>query len=232
MNDDIALYRGFWHPSEIIRHTVWLYHRFTLSFRNVEEILRSRGVQVTYESVRQWCLRFGPEYAKRIRARAGRPGDFWHFDEVFVRINGEQHYLWRVVDQDGDVLDILIQPRRNAKAAKRFIRKLLKGRGYSPRIVVTDKLRSYGAAQRDLGMSAEHDTGQYHNNRDQPTRQKERQMRGFKSAGHVQRLFSAQGPISDLFRHDRHLMSARAYRELWAKGFGEWNEVAEIVSAI
>ena len=116
MNDDITLYRGFRHPGEIISHAVWLYHRFALSFRNVEEILRSRGVEITYESVRQWCLRFGAEYAKRIRVRAGRCGDTWHLDEVFVRINGDQYYLWRAVDQEGDVLDILVQPRRNAKA--------------------------------------------------------------------------------------------------------------------
>lgn len=120
-------YHGFRHPGEIISHAVWLYHRFTLSFRNIEEILVSRGVKVTYESIRQWCLRFGQQYARRIRAGEGRPGDTWHLDEVFIPIKGEQHYLWRAVDQDGDVLDILVQRRRNAKAAKRFFRKLLKG---------------------------------------------------------------------------------------------------------
>lgn len=236
MSNDTDLYSGFRHPGEIISHAVWLYHRFALSFRNVEEILRSRGVEVTYESVRQWCLRFGAEYAKRIRVRAGLCGDTWHLDEVFVRINGNQYYLWRAVDQEGDVLDILVQPRRNANAAKRFFRKLLKGHGYSPRVVVTDKLKSYGAAHRDLGMGAAHETDRYRNNRaensHQPTRQKERQMRGFKSAFHAQRLLSALGLIQDLFRHDRHLMSARSYRELWEKGMEEWNEVAGIVPAI
>ncbi len=152
----------------------------------MEEILVSGGVDVTYESIRQWCLRFGEEYAKRIRDRAGRSGDTWHLDEVFIRIKGKQYYLWRAVDQDGDVLDILVQRRRNAKAAKKFFRKLLKGQSYSPRIVVTDKLRSYGAAHRELGLTAEHETGQYRNNRaensHQPSRQKERRMRGFKSA--------------------------------------------------
>ena len=176
MINDADLYSGCRHPGEIISHSVWLYHRFALSFRNVEEILRGRGVEITYESVRQWCLRFGPEYAKRIRARAVRSGDAWHLDEVFIRINGKQYYLWRAVDQDGDVLDIPEHPRRNAKAAKRFFRKLLKGSGYSPRVVVTDKLRSYGAAHRELGIGAVHETDRYRNNRaensHQPTRQK------------------------------------------------------------
>ena len=155
---------------------------------------------------------------------------------MFVRINGDQYYLWRAVDQEGVVLDILVQPRRNANAAKRFFRKFLKRHGYSPRVVVTDKLKSYGAAHRELGMGAVHETDRYRNNRaensHQPTRQKERQMRGFKSACHAQRLLSALGLIQDLFRHDRHLMSARSYRELWEKGMEEWNEVAGIVPAI
>ena len=236
MNETTSPYFGFRHPGEIISHSVWLYHRFTLSFRNVEEIMVSRGVDVTYESVRQWCLRFGQEYANRIRAKERREGYIWHFDEVFIKIKGKQHYLWRAVDQDGDVLDILVQPRRNAKAAKRFFRKLLKGLCYSPRVVVTDKLRSYGAVHRELGLTAEHETGQYRNNRaensHEPSRQKERQMRGFKSPGHAQRLLSAHGPINDLFRHDRHLMSARAFRELRKRAFGSWSRVSRIVPEI
>jgi len=236
MKDTPSPYHGFRHPGEIISHAVWLYHRFTLSFRNVEEILVSRGVDVTYESVRQWCLCFGREYAKRIRAREGRPGDTWHLDEVFIRIKGKQHYLWRAVDQDGDVLDILVQRRRNAKAAKRFFRKLLKGMRYRPRLIVTDKLRSYGAAHRELGITAEHETGQYRNNRaensHQPSRQKERQMRGFKSPGHAQQFLSAHGQINNLFRRDRHLMSSRSYRELRGQVFGEWSAVAGIVPAM
>ena len=233
MTTSSSLYHGYSYPGEIISYAVWLYHRFSLSFRNVEEMLVSRGVDVTYESIRQWRLRFGAEYAKRIRARAGRPGDTWHLDEVFIKINGKSYYLWRAVDQDGDVLDILVQPRRNAKAAKRFFRKLLKKSRYTPRLVVTDKLRSYGAAHRDLGLSAVHETGPHRNNRaensHEPTRQKERQMRGFKSPRHAQRLLSAHGPINDLFRHDRHLMSAGAFHELRERAFVEWNEVSGIV---
>ena len=196
----------------------------------------SRGVDVTYESVRQWCLRFGHDYAKRIKAREGRLGDTWHLDEVFIRIKGKQHYLWRAVDQDGDVLDILVQRRRNAKAAMRFLRKLLKGLRYAPRMMVTDKLRSYGAAHRELGISAKHETGQYKNNRaensHQPSRQKERQMRGFKSHGHAQRLLSSHGMINNLFRRDRHLMSARAFRELRERAFAMWNGVTGVVPAM
>ncbi len=222
-------YHGIRHPGEIISHAVWLYHRFTLSFRNIEEILVSRGVDVTYEAVRQWCLRFGHEYAKRIRAREGRPGDTWRLDEVFIRIKGKQHYLWRAVDQDGDVLDILVQRRHNSKTAKRFFRKLLKGLQCAPRVMVTDKLRSYVAAHRKLGLCAEHETGQYRNNRaensHQPSRQKERQMRGFKSPGHAQQFLSAHGSINNLFRRDRHLISARSYRELRRQAFAAWNVI-------
>ncbi len=138
-NKDI--YYGFRHPGEIISHAVWPYFRLTLSFRDVEEILASRGIEVTYESIRQWCLYFGQDYAKKIRAKQGRHGDTWHLDEVFIKINGKLHYLWRAVDQDGDTLDILVQSRKNKKAARRFFRKLLKGLMYSPNKIVTDKLK-------------------------------------------------------------------------------------------
>jgi putative transposase len=154
---------------------------------------------------------------------------------VFIQIKGKHYYLWRAVDQEGDVLDILVQPRRNANAAKRFFRKLLKGLGYSPHTVVTDKPRSYGAAHRELGLTAEHETGRYENNRaensHEPTRQKERQMRGFKSPGHAQQLLSAHGPINDLFRHDRHRMSAASFRTLRHRAFDAWSRFTETMSA-
>ena len=121
------IYHGFRHPGEIISHTVWLYYRFTLSFRDVEEILAYRGIEVSYESIRQWCYHFGQDYSRKIRAKRGQVGDVWHLDEVFIKIKGKLHYLWRAVDQDGDTLDILVQSRKNKKAAKRFFRKLLKG---------------------------------------------------------------------------------------------------------
>ncbi|MDP9315710.1 MAG: IS6 family transposase, partial [Chloroflexota bacterium] len=137
-------YKGFRFPQEIIAHAVWLYYRFNLSFRDVEELLAERGAVVTYETIRQWCLKFGQTYAHALRRRRARPGDKWHLDEVFLKINGKQHYLWRAVDQDGKVLDILVQSRRNKAAAKKFFRKLLKGCTYVPRVLITDKLASYG----------------------------------------------------------------------------------------
>ena len=120
-------YKGFRFPQDIISHAVWLYFRFTLSFRDVEELLAERGIVVTYETIRQWCRKFGQSYANELRRRRARPGDKWHLDEVFLKINGKTQYLWRAVDQDGNVLDILVQRRRNKQAAKKFFRKLLKG---------------------------------------------------------------------------------------------------------
>ena len=139
-------YKNHRFPPELISHAVWLYHRFSLSFREVEELLAERGIIVSYEAIRHWCLKFGSTFAKKLRHRRGRPGDTWHLDEMFIRIRGERYYLWRAVDQDGQVLDILVQKRRNTGAAKRFFRKLLKGLQYVPNRLVTDKLRSYGAA--------------------------------------------------------------------------------------
>ena len=150
-------YAGHRFPIEIISHTVWLYYRFSLSFRDIEEMLAAQGVKVTYEAIRLWCLKFGHQFATRgIRRRQGRRGDTWHFDEVFVSIKGTRHYLWRAVDQDGDVLDILVQSKRNTKAAMRFFRKLLKGLRYVPRKIVTDKLGSYSAAPREVMPTVEH----------------------------------------------------------------------------
>jgi len=182
--------------SEIISHAIWLYHRFCLSFREVEELLAERGVTVTYETVRQWCQKFGPAYAHKLKKRQGRLGDTWHLDEVFVSIQGERHYLYRAVDQDGDVIDILVQHRRNQRAAERFFRRLLKSQGREPRWLVTDKLRSYAAAHRTIMPTVTHLNHVYANNRaevsHEPTRQRERAMRGFRSSDEVQRF--AEGP--------------------------------------
>jgi hypothetical protein len=142
---------------------VFLYHRFALSLRDVEELMLARGVAVTYETIRSWCAKFGPDYAARLRRRRPRPGDKWHLDEVFVKINGTTGYLWRAVDQHGDVLDILVQSRRNAVAAKRFFRKLLKGLQYVPRVIVTDQLGSYQLAHRELVSSVTHRRSKYLN---------------------------------------------------------------------
>ncbi len=185
-------YKGFRFPPEIIAHAVWLYHRFSLSFRDVEVLLYERGVTVTYETIRQWCQKFGQTFANQLRHRRPLPGDKWHLDEVFLKINGRTHYLWRTVDQEGNVLDILVQSRRNKGAAKKFFRKLLKGSEYVPRVLITDKLGSYGAAKREMLPGVEHRQSRYLNNRaensHQPTRKRERVMQRFKSAGHAEAL--------------------------------------------
>ena len=186
MNSNVSRYHRHRFPPEIISHAVWLYHRFSLGFRDIEDLLAERGVIVSYETVRQWCMKFGHEYAWNLRRGQRRKGDIWHLDEVFVTIRGERHYLWRAVDQDGDVIDILVQRYRNAHTAKRFLRKLLKGQRNKPLRLLTDKLRSYSVAHRDVLPSVTHDTSQYANNRaevsHQPTRQRERLMRRWSCA--------------------------------------------------
>ncbi len=229
MNTDTAAacYKRHRFPPAIISHAVWLYFRFTLSYRDVEQMLAQRGITVSYEAIRCWCRKFGHVFAKKIRAQRHRPGDRWHVDEVFLTIGGKRHYLFRAVDQDGEVLDILLQSKRNKKAAKRFFRKLLKKQGYVPRSLVTDKLRSYGAARQEVVRSVEHRRGKRANNRvensHQPTRQRERQMRRFKSAGQAQQFLSAQGLIYSFFHPGRHLMQAGYYRQLLGRQFAAWD---------
>jgi len=216
-------------PPEVIAHAVWLYFRFALSYRDVEELLAERGIVLTYETVRQWCRKFGQSYANALRRRNPRPGDKWHLDEVFIRINGCQHYLWRAVDQDGTVLDILVQSRRDTAAAKKFFRRLLKGLQYVPRVLITDKLASYGAAKREVLPGVEHRQHRRLNNRAensyQPTRERERRMRRFKSPGHAQRFLAAYGPIASHFRPRRHRLTVAAYRETRAERFAIWRTV-------
>ena len=224
-----SLYRGHRFPPEIISHAVWLYHRFTLSFRDVEDLLAERGITVSYGSIRHWCLKFGPAYARSLRRKQGRLGDIWHVDELFITIRGQLHYLWRAVDQDGDVIDILVTKRRDRRAAKRFFRKALKHQGQVPWQLVTDKLRSYSAAHREVFPSVMHRTGQYENNRaevsHQHTREQERQMRRFKSPQQAQRFLSVHGPIQNLFRVGRHLLKAAHHRLLRERAFADWSEV-------
>ena len=228
MDNATPSYRGHRFPPEIISHAVWLYHRLCLSFRDVEDLLAERGVTVSYETIRQWSRKFGGEYARRLKRRQGRLGDTWHLDELFVRIQGKRQYLWRAVDQDGDVIDILVQPRRNRRAAERFFRRLLKGQGREPNRLVTDKLPSYRAAHRTTMSSVVHDTRQYANNRaevsHQPSRQRERQMRRFKSPGQAQRFLSVHGVVQNLFRVGRHLVSAGNHRTLRDRSFAVWRQ--------
>jgi putative transposase len=221
-------YRGFRYPCNVINEAIWLYYCFSLSLREVELILAKRGVEVSYETIRQWCWRFGQDVAKKLRRRRPHPGDKWHMNEVFVRLQGKQHYLWRAVDQDGNVLDILVQSRRNAKAAQRFFRKLLKGLQYVPRVIVTDQLKSYGAAKKTILPGVEHRQSRYLNNcaenSHRPTRKRERHMQRFKSAGQAQRFLSAYGPISQHFRPRRHRITAAEYRAVRAQAFAVWHE--------
>ncbi|MFH9983720.1 IS6 family transposase [Streptomyces sp. NPDC017179] len=218
---------------EVIAHCVWLYHRFPLSFREVEELMLERGVLVSHETVRRWCVKFGQAYANGLRRRRARPGDKWHLDEVFIKINGERKYLWRAVDADGTVLDILVQSRRDKAAARRFFRTLLKKTCSVPRVIVTDKLRSYGAAHREVMPSVEHRSHKGLNNRagngHQPTRQREHAMKGFRSVGGAQRFLSAFSGISPHFRPRRHLMTAHDYGAEMTVRFAIWDQGTGVV---
>ena len=222
-------YKGFRFPPEISSHAVWLYFRFSLSFRDVEELLTQRGIVVTYETIRQWTLKFGQTDANELRLRRPRCGDTWPMDAVVLTIRGKKHSLWRVVDQDGNVLAILVQTRRNKNAAKRFFRKLLKGLQYVPRLIITDKLRSYGTAKREILPGVEHRQHKGLNNRaensHQPTRLREKKMRRFKSTKQAQRFLSAFGLIAGHFQPRRHRLRAGEYRAILQDRFQTWNEV-------
>ncbi|WP_406349611.1 IS6 family transposase [Streptomyces sp. NBC_00144] len=223
--------KGRRYPVEVISHCVWLYFRFPLSFREVEELMLERGVIVSYETVRRWCLKFGQQYANGLRRRRPQPGGKWHLDEVFIKIIGEQKYLWRAVDQDGNVLDILVQSRRDAAAARRFFRRLLTKTGGVPRVIVTDKLRSYGAAHREVMPSVEHRSHGLNiraENSHQPTRQRERAMKGFRSVGAAQRFLSAFSGISPHFRPRRHLMTGTQHRAEMTVRFTIWEQVTGV----
>ena len=222
-------YRGYRFPGEIIARAVWLYHRFTLSFRDIEDLLAERGITVSYETIRQWCRRFGPDYARQIKKRMGPRGDRWFLDEVVVTIQGQRRYLWRAVDQDGDLIEILVQKRKDTQAAKRFFRKVLGSQARVPLEITTDKLRSYAAAKRELLPSVPHCQDRYANNRaevsHEPTRQQERQMRGFRSDAQAQRFLSVHGQCNNLFRLGRHLLAARNYRMMRLAAFSIWSQV-------
>jgi putative transposase len=220
------IYKRYRFPSEIIQYTVWLYYRFNLSHRDIEDLLAERGINVSYEAIRLWCIRFGPKYAARLKKNHQGYGDTFFIDEVFIKIDGKQHYLWRAVDQDGEVVDVYLQKRRDGAAAKRFFKRLLKKHRDEPRKIVTDKLRSYGVAHRDLIPDTIHDTSQYANNRaelsHQPTRVRERGMRRFKSIVQAQRFLGVHSAVYNLFNLGRHLISAKIYRLLRLHAFTSW----------
>jgi putative transposase len=213
-------------PPDIISYAVWLYYRFNLSYRDIEDLLAERGVTVSHESIRLWCNKFGPKYAKRLKRKHQGYGDTFYIDEVFIRINGKQHYLWRAVDQDGEVVDVYLQRKRDGAAAKRFFKRLLRSYGSEPRKIVTDKLRSYGVAHRELIPETIHSTKQYENNRaeqsHEATRVRERGMRRFKSVRQAQRFVTAHTAVSNLFNLGRHKVRAEHYRDLRISAFTEW----------
>ena len=226
MNKRSSLYKRHRFPPEIIQYVVWLYHRFNLSSRDIEDLMAERGIAISYESIRLWCIKFGRQYAKHLRRRHQGYGDTFYLDEVFVRIQGVQHYLWRAIDQDGEIVDVFLQRRRDGRAAKRFFKRLLRANDNEPRRIVTDKLRSYCVAHRELIPDTIHDTSQYANNRaelsHQPTRVRERGMRRFKSIHQAQRFLSTHAAVYNLFNLGRHLISAKHYRFFRQRAFASW----------
>ena len=216
-------------PPEIIQHAVWLYFRFTLNFRDVEDLLAERGLEISYESIRAWVLKFGAQYARRIARGRPRPNCRWHLDEVFILVNGKRLFLWRAVDDEGEVLEILVQPRRNKKAALKLMRKLLKKQGFLSSTIVTDKLPSYSSALRDMRLSRCHDFGDRKNNRAEnshlPVRRRERKMQRFKSAGSAQRFLSVHSSIYNLFNTQRNLISRNTLRQFRTAASAEWGRV-------
>jgi putative transposase len=222
-------------PTEIISYCVWLYYTFPLSYRDIEKIMLYCGIEVSYESIREWCQKFGQHYANQLRRKRPHIADKWHLDEVVVTIKKQQYYLWRAVDADGNVLDILMQGHRDTKAAKGFFRKLLKKQGFGPRVIVTDKLKSYEAAKKQVMKKVEHRQHKGLNNlcenSHQPTRTRERRMRRFKSPGQAQRFLSAFEPIRGHFHPKQHELSAKRYREQLRQRIADWREIAGLNSA-
>jgi putative transposase len=214
-------------PPAVIRHSIWLYARFTLSLRDVEEMLAERRLDVSYETVRRWFIKFGPVIAANLRRQRPSPSNHWHLDEMVVVIRGRRCWLWRAVDNEGEVLDFLVQPRRDAKAAIKLMKKLLKRQGFAPSRIVTDRLRSYRTAFRRLALTAEHDRGLRANNRaensHQPVRRRERKMQRFKSPGSAQRFLSVHAATYNTFYQQRHLFNRTTFKQLRSASFGVWS---------
>jgi putative transposase len=220
-------YRRHQFPPEIIRHTVWLYLRFTLNYRDVEELLAERGLEMSYETVRRWVLKFGPAFARNLRQLRPRPTGTWYLDEMVISLQGRRLYLWRAVDSEGEILDILVRTKRDTAAARKLMRKLLKKQGYSPSVLVTYKLPSYGAARRKLGLSGRHEQGLRKNDRaensHQVVRRQGRKMQGFKFAGSAQRFLSIHSAVYNTFNLQRHLISRRTLRLFRAEAAQQWH---------
>ena len=225
-------YRRHRFPAEIIQHAIWLYLRFTLSYRDVEELLAERGLDVSYETVRRWVLKFGPLIARKLRQGRPRPSARWHLDEMVVRIAGKRMYLRRAVDNEGEVLDMLVQRRRDTQAALRLMRKLLKKQGFAPKLLVTDKLGSYGSAFRQLSLTCPHDRGLRKNNRAENSHQvvlrRERKMQRFKSARSAQRFLNIHSAVHNTFNHQRHLVSRSTLRIFRAEAAAQWQDAVAV----
>jgi putative transposase len=217
-------------PPEIIAQAVWLYFRFPLSLRLVEEMLLERGIVVSYETVRRWATKLGPEYARRLKRKRPSCHDIWHLDEVMITIGGQQHWLWRAVDQDGYVLDEIVQTRRDTKGAKRLLKRLLKKQGCPPRRMITDKLGSYAAAKRQIMPRTEHRSHKGLNNRAEnshlPLRRRERIMQGFRSPGGLQRFSSVFSAVRNLLVPPRSRRSALAIHLHRLAAMAEWKSAA------
>jgi len=213
-------------PPEIIRHAVWLFARFTLSYRDVEDLLAERGLDISYETVRRWFQKFGGPIASNLQRSRPIPSDYWHLDEMAIMIRGKRHWLWRAVDNEGEVLDFLVQPKRNARAALKLIRKLLKKQGWAPARIVTDKLRSYHVAFKILGLAAEHIDKKRVNNRaensHQPVRRRERKMQRFKSPGSAQIFLNIQSATYNTFYIQRHLLKRTTFKKYRSEAFDVW----------
>jgi len=223
-------YRCHRFPPDIIRHAVWLYARFTLSFRDVEDLLAERGLDISYESVRRWFLKFGAPIARNLRRMRPTPSDYWHLDEMVIVIRGRRHWLWRAVDNEGEVLDFLVQSKRNAKAALKLMRRLLKKQGRAPTRITTDKLRSYHVAFRTLGLTAEHIDNKRANNRaensHQPVRRRERKQQRFKSPGSAQRFLNIHSSVYNTFYVQRHLLNRLTFKRFRADAFKVWENAS------
>ncbi|QND62033.1 IS6 family transposase [Mesorhizobium huakuii] len=232
MNTAIVSYKRHRFPPQIIAHAVWLYYRFPMSLRLVEEMLLERGIVVSYETIRRWGIKFGPHYTRRLRRKQPSRNDVWHLDEVVITITGRKHWLWRAVDQDGYVLDEIVQNRRNTKAAKRWLTRLLKKQGVAPKRMITDKLRSYGAARRQVMPDVEHRSHKGLNNRAEnahvPLRKRERMMQGFRSPGALQRFVSIFSALRNLFVPPRSKRSALATHIHRLQAMAEWTAVAMV----
>jgi len=220
-------------PPEVIRHAVWLYARFTLSYRDVEDLLAERGLDVSYETVRRWFLKFGAPIARNLRHMRPTPSDYWHLDEMVIVIRGRRHWLWRAVDNEGEVLDFLVQSKRNAKAALKLMRKLMKKQGWAPTRITTDKLKSYQVAFRTLGLMAEHIDDKRANNRaensHQPVRRRERKQQRFKSPGSAQRFLNIQSAVYNTFYVQRHLLRRSTFKRFRTDALNVWESASATI---